>query len=82
MSQRTNTKLLEKGTKLWLVLRSTQNQLSRQGVRIKEGDVVKMGRVKFRVREINLFMKKEQLYCALLRVDLRATRRSQASRMR
>ncbi|CAD8140008.1 unnamed protein product [Paramecium pentaurelia] len=54
MSQRTNTKLMEKGSKLWLVVRSIQQMMSNNGIKLKEGDVIKMGRVKFKIREIQL----------------------------
>ncbi|KAM3128783.1 hypothetical protein pb186bvf_019131 [Paramecium bursaria] len=59
LSQRTNTKLMDKGPKLWLVIKSQQLLLKNHGVRIKQGDVIKLGRVKFKIIEINLNVRKQ-----------------------
>lgn len=39
--------------KLWLVVRSVKEQNGRNGYRLAVGDVVKFGRVKVRIKEIN-----------------------------
>ncbi|CAK88071.1 unnamed protein product (macronuclear) [Paramecium tetraurelia] len=58
-SQRTNTKLLEKGSRLWLVVRSIQSMFSNSGIKLKQGDVIKLGRVKLKIREIQLNQRKQ-----------------------
>ncbi|CAD8059679.1 unnamed protein product [Paramecium sonneborni] len=70
-SQRTNTKLLDKGSRIWLVVRSIQQMFSIEGIKLKQGDVIKFGRVKFKIREIQL-NKKKQL------CDLESARSSQS----
>ncbi|CAD8048206.1 unnamed protein product [Paramecium primaurelia] len=62
-SQRTNTKLSEKGSRLWLVVRSIQSMFINSGIKLKQGDVIKLGRVKFKIREIQLNQRK--LLCEL-----------------
>ncbi|CAD8144799.1 unnamed protein product [Paramecium octaurelia] len=60
-SQKTNPKVLEKGSKLWLVVRSIQQKFKNPGIKLKQGDLLKFGRVKFKIREIQL--NKRELLC-------------------
>jgi hypothetical protein len=41
------------GCKVWLVIKSIQRVTGQQGLRLRRGDVIKMGRVKFKIRDIN-----------------------------
>lgn len=45
------THQLDKSLQAWLVVRSVQNQ-SPEGVKLKENDIIKLGRIKIRVVEI------------------------------
>ena len=47
-------KNLERGNKLWLVVSSMQVKSLLNGVPLIKGDIFKIGRIKMRVREINV----------------------------
>lgn len=40
---------------MWLVVRSVQQHSQHQGLKLVEGDTIKLGRVKLIVKEIKLF---------------------------
>lgn len=51
----------EKGNKVWLVVSAMQKILPDGGVILERGDIIKLGRIKLRVREINCFDDQEVL---------------------
>ena len=47
------------GSKIWLVIRSIKMG-EPNGLKLKRGDVIKMGRVKFKIKELNFKNFKER----------------------
>ena len=52
--KRMNTRVVEKGCKIWLVVRSVSMKFSNLGFKLIKGDTIKLGRIKLVVREIIL----------------------------